>query len=166
MKTINASNKTLGKYFDAIYGAINASNRADNETDGTTEKALELVTRDNRLFEVCKEFTDFCGLSNDGAVIPAKQLLNACNKRVTSWKAEKKKEDEKTDDKKEDEKTDNKKKTFQAVSGATFRKWVKEYMYEHMGVEFVAPVKEKKVKTERVNADELAAFRAWKAEQK
>lgn len=150
MKTINASNKTLGKYFDSIYGAINASNRADNETDGTTEKAFELVTRDARLFEVCKEFTDFCGLSNDGAIIPAKQLLNACNKRVTSLKKDK----------------DTGDKEFKAVSGATFRKWVKEYMYEHMGVEFVAPVKEKKVKTERVNADELAAFRAWKAEQK
>lgn len=150
MKIINASNKTLGKYFDAIYGAINASNRADNETDGTVEKDMELLERDNRLFFACKAFTDFCGLAADGAFIPAQKLLNACNKRVTSLKKDK----------------ETGAKEFKAVSGATFRKWVKEYMSEHMGVEFTAPVKEKKAKSERVDADELAAFRAWKAAQK
>lgn len=54
---------------------------------------------------------------------------------------------------------------YLALSGAAFRKYMKDVVIASFGVEVVSPEAPAKVKTERVSADELAAFRAWKAQQ-
>lgn len=145
MLTVTMSNKSIARYIDAINGAVSAAARAMQEQQGSMYSAADYIGRKTRLLAACEDYTRVLGLSAQGIYNPAAILADACYMRAVRCAAGE----------------------FKALSGAAFRKWVKEFTSVHLGVTIEKPEPANKAPRQvKVDAEELAAFRAWKAEQK
>lgn len=145
MSTVTMSNKAISKYIDAINGAVSAAARAMQEQEGGMYSAADYIGRKTRLLSACEDYTRVLGLTAQGIYNPASILADACYMRAVRCAAGE----------------------FKALSGAAFRKWVKEFTAAHLGVTIEKPEPVNKApRSVNVDAEELAAFRAWKAEQR